>query len=72
LRHTRHRASRSRPRSIDVSENADGFRIIASLTPLAAWGQVNATTISGRVKDASGATIPGATIHIVNQDTVGD
>jgi hypothetical protein len=33
------------------------------------WAQVNSATISGTVRDASGAVLPGANIAVLNQDT---
>jgi hypothetical protein len=33
------------------------------------WSQVNSATISGTVRDASGAVLPGASIAVLNQDT---
>jgi hypothetical protein len=42
--------------------------IFAFWSPLV-WAQVNTATVSGTVRDASGAVLPGASIAVLNQDT---
>ena len=42
---------------------------LVTLTPALVFGQSSASALSGAVKDSSGATIPGATIRIVNAAT---
>ena len=39
------------------------------LTPEAAWAQANLATLYGTVNDPSGASIPGATVTLTNQNT---
>ena len=42
-----------------------GFALCGQLV----WSQVNTATISGTVRDASGAVLPGANVVVLNQDT---
>src|ERR1700716_2032245 len=46
-----------------------GLAAIAALAPIALIPQSGTSTISGFVKDASGAAIPGAQARVVNEDT---
>ena len=43
--------------------------VFASLLTASAWAQIDTATISGRVTDASGAVVAGATITVVDVDT---
>ncbi len=42
---------------------------VGLLTPEFAWSQANLATFYGTVNDPSGASIPGATVTLTNQDT---
>ena len=44
--------------------------LIALLSLAAAYGQGNEGTISGQVSDPDGGVIPGASVQIINQDTL--
>jgi iron complex outermembrane recepter protein len=43
--------------------------LAVALLPAAAWAQANLGSISGTVRDSSGASIPGATVRVVSEDT---
>ena len=43
--------------------------LVVALLPAAAWPQASLSSISGTVRDSSGASIPGATVRVVSEDT---
>src|SRR5437016_1258846 len=49
--------------------NAALVGFVCSLFVMTSWAQVITGTVSGTVKDASGALLPGVTIEVQNTDT---
>ena len=45
------------------------FALVVLTVPGAVFAQSGTSTIAGIVKDATGGTIPGATVRVVNEDT---
>ncbi len=43
--------------------------LLAALAASSVWGQTTTGTILGSVKDASGSSVPGAKVRVVNEDT---
>ena len=43
--------------------------VLTLLGPASAWAQQDAATITGEVRDPSGAVVPGATVTVTNVGT---
>src|SRR6185295_13069794 len=46
-----------------------GVFLLVAIIPTGSWAQDGSGTISGLVKDATGAVLPGSTVKVVNEQT---